>query len=99
MSAGSPARDIAGGRRSASATPRSLKNRQPLQWRKWLILTHRYAGLVLSLFFVMWVLLGIAMIYARGMPGLTADISLARLNELNLWAVKISPAAAVAETG
>src|SRR5436190_8845237 len=36
MSTGSPAiRDIAGGRRSASATARSLKNR-PLQLRKWL---------------------------------------------------------------
>ena len=97
MSAGSPARDIAGGRRSASATARSLKNRQPLQWRKWLILTHRYAGIVLSLFFVMWFLSGIAMIYARGMPGLTADMSLARLTELNLGAVKLSPAEAVAK--
>src|SRR5881396_4101448 len=97
MSAGSPARDIVGGRRSASATARSLKNRQPLQWRKWLILTHRYAGIVLSLFFVMWFLSGIAMIYARGMPGLTADMSLARLNELNLGAVKLSPAEAVAK--
>src|SRR6266516_3441182 len=74
MSAGSPARDIVGGRRSASATARSLKNRPPLQLRKWLILTHRYAGIVLSLFFVMWFLSGIAMIYARGMPGLTADM-------------------------
>ncbi|PYS12169.1 MAG: hypothetical protein DMG17_21315, partial [Acidobacteria bacterium] len=97
MSAGSPARDIAGGRRSASATARRLKNRPPLQLRKWLILTHRYAGIVLSLFFVMWFLSGIAMIYARGMPGLTADMSLARLNELNLGAVKLSPAEAVAK--
>src|SRR5436309_1664582 len=97
MSAGSPARDIAGGRRSASATARRLKNRPPLQLRKWLILTHRYAGIVLSLFFVMWFLSGIAMIYARGMPGLTADMSLARLTELNLGAVKLSPAEAVAK--
>src|SRR2546428_239230 len=97
MSAGSPARDIVGGRRSASATARSLKNRPALQLRKWLILTHRYAGIVLSLFFVMWFLSGIAMIYARGMPGLTADMSLARLNELNLGAVKLSPAEAVAK--
>src|SRR2546427_5689326 len=79
MSAGSPARDIVGGRRSASATARSLKNRPPLQLRKWLILTHRYAGIVLSLFFVMWFLSGIAMIYARGMPGLT-DRKSTRLN-------------------
>src|SRR5438046_453755 len=98
MSAGSPAiRDIVGGRRSASATARGLKNRPPLQLRKWLILTHRYTGIVLSLFFVMWFLSGIAMIYARGMPALTADMSLARLNELNLGAVKLSPAEAVAK--
>src|SRR6266702_6346991 len=97
MSAGSPARDIAGGRRSASATARRLKNRPPLQLRQWLLLTHRYDGIVLSLFFVMWFLSGIAMIYARGMPGLTADMSLARLNELNLGAVKLSPAEAVAK--
>src|SRR5437867_1315257 len=97
MSTGSPAiRDIVGGRRSASATARALKNR-PLQLRKWLILTHRYAGIVLSLLFVMWFLSGIAMIYARGMPGLTADMSLERLTELNLGAVKLSPAEAVAK--
>src|SRR5207247_1358002 len=97
MSTGSPAiRDIVGGRRSASATARALKNR-PLQLRKWLFLNHRYAGIVLSLLFVMWFLSGIAMIYARGMPGLTADMSLARLTELNLGAVKLSPAEAVAK--
>src|SRR5207247_10662466 len=97
MSTGSPAiRDIVGGRRSASATARALKNR-PLQLRKWLFLNHRYAGIVLSLLFSMCVLSGIEMIYARGMPGLTADMSLERLTELNLGAVKLSPAEAVAK--
>src|SRR5437867_11760211 len=68
-----------------------------IQLRKWLILTHRYAGIVLSLFFVMWFLSGIAMIYARGMPGLTPGIRLERITELNLGAVKLSPAEAVAK--
>ncbi|PYS12378.1 MAG: hypothetical protein DMG15_14475 [Acidobacteria bacterium] len=86
MSAGKPAmRDIVGG------------DRPPLQFRKWLILTHRYAGIVLSFFFVMWFLSGIAMIYARGMPGLTPDMRLERITELNLGAVKLSPAEAVAK--
>src|SRR5438034_1618138 len=86
MSAGKPAmRDIVGG------------DRPPLQFRKWLILTHRYAGVVLSFFFVMWFLSGIAMIYARGMPGLTPDMRLERITELNLGAVKLSPAEAVAK--
>src|SRR5213079_3562556 len=86
MSAGKPAmRDIVGG------------DRPPLQLRKWLILTHRYAGIVLSLLFVMWFLSGIAMIYARGMPGLTPDMRLERITELNLGAVKLSPAEAVAK--
>jgi hypothetical protein len=65
--------------------------------RKWLILTHRYLGIVLSLFFVMWFISGIAMIYARGMPGLTPASRLEHLHELNLGAVKLSPGEAVAK--
>src|SRR5205809_5958150 len=98
MSAGNPAvRNIVGGHLLRLRAIALALRRPPLQLRKWLILTHRYAGIVLSLFFVMWFLSGIAMIYARGMPGLTADMSLARLNELNLGAVKLSPAEAVAK--
>jgi len=36
--------------------------------RKWLILTHRYAGIVLSAFVVLWFATGITMMYAGGMP-------------------------------
>src|SRR3989454_8181973 len=98
MSAGNPAmRNIVGGHLLRLRAIALALRRPPLQLRKWLILTHRYAGIVLSLFFVMWFLSGIAMIYARGMPGLTADMSLARLTELNLGAVKLSPAEAVAK--
>ena len=86
MSAGNPAmRDIVGG------------DRPPLQFRKWLILTHRYAGIVLSFFFVMWFLSGIAMIYGRGMPGFTPDMRLERLAELNMGAVKVTASEAVAK--
>src|SRR3989440_11882856 len=65
--------------------------------RKWMILTHRYLGVVLCAFFMMWFVSGIAMIYARGMPGLTPDMRLERLTELNLGAVKLSPTEAVAK--
>jgi hypothetical protein len=70
-------------------------------FRKWLILTHRYLGIILSLFFVMWFVSGIAMIYARGMPGLTPETRLGHLHELNLGAVRLTPseAAAKAELG
>ena len=70
-------------------------------FRKWIILTHRYLGIVLSLLFVMWFISGIAMIYARGMPSLTPDERLKRLPELNIDAVRLTPleAATKAELG
>jgi PepSY-associated TM region len=66
-----------------------------IQFRRWLILTHRYLGIVVSVFFVMWFVSGIAMIYARGMPSLTPDMRLERLPELNMGAVKLAPSEAV----
>ena len=44
--------------------------------RKWLILSHRYAGIVLSLLVVMWFVTGITMMYAGGMPRLTPEMRL-----------------------
>ena len=61
-----------------------------IPFRKWVILSHRYLGIVLSLFFVMWFVSGIAMIFARGMPSLTPDERLKRLPEINFEAVKLS---------
>jgi hypothetical protein len=60
-------------------------------FRKWLILTHRYLGIPLSFLFFMWFASGIAMIFARGMPGLTPDMRLQRLEKLDLSRVKIAP--------
>jgi hypothetical protein len=70
---------------------------QLIPFRKWIILAHRYLGIILSLLFLMWFVSGIAMIYARGMPALTPDMRFERLHELNLGAVKISPAEAVSK--
>jgi len=63
--------------------------------RKFLILSHRYLGIAVCLLFVMWFVSGIAMIFARGMPGLTPDVRLQRLPSLDLTAVKLTPAEAV----
>jgi hypothetical protein len=60
------------------------------QLRKWLILTHRYVGIALSLIFVSWFASGIAMLYARGMPRLTADLRLERLAPVDVSAVRLS---------
>ncbi len=65
--------------------------------RKFIILTHRYLGIVLSPFFLMWFVSGIAMIFARGMPELSSEKRLELLSELNLGVVKISPAEAGAK--
>ncbi len=39
--------------------------------RRFLVLSHRYLGIALSLLFVMWFASGIVMIYAGGMPQLS----------------------------
>jgi hypothetical protein len=66
--------------------------------RKWLILTHRYAGIVLSLFVVLWFATGITMMYAGGMPRLTPEMRLEKLPNLDLARVRLTPAEA-AEAG
>jgi len=58
--------------------------------RKFLILTHRYLGIAVCLLFVMWFISGIAMIFARGMPGLTPDVRLQHLPVLNTSAIKVA---------
>ena len=58
--------------------------------RKWLILTHRYIGIALSLIFVSWFASGIAMLYGRGMPRLTSDLRLERLAPIDPSAVRLS---------
>jgi uncharacterized iron-regulated membrane protein len=68
-------------------------------FRKALILSHRYLGIVLSVMFVMWFVTGIGMIYSRGMPRLTPQVRLSRLFPLDLAEVKLSPSEAAARAG
>src|SRR5262245_44987963 len=63
-------------------------------FRKFLILTHRYLGIAVCLLFVMWFVSGIAMIFARGMPGLTPDMRFERLPFLDMAAIRVTPAEA-----
>jgi hypothetical protein len=66
--------------------------------RKWLILTHRYAGIVLSLLVVLWFATGITMMYAGGMPRLTPEMRLEKLPNVDLARVRLTPSEA-AEAG
>jgi hypothetical protein len=67
--------------------------------RKWIILTHRYLGIALSLLFVVWFLSGIGMIYAGGMPTLTPELRLERLAALDFSRVRLSPSEAIDRAG
>jgi len=62
--------------------------------RKFLILTHRYLGIALCLLFVMWFVSGVAMIFARGMPGLTPEVRFQHLPVLDSSTIRLSPAEA-----
>ena len=63
-------------------------------FRKWLILSHRYLGIALSLLFVVWFVSGITMMYAGGMPALTPQLRLERLPDLDPARVRFSPSQA-----
>src|SRR5262245_15166549 len=67
--------------------------------RKSLILLHRYLGILLCLFFLMWFLSGIVMIYAKGMPEISSDSRLEHLAPLDISAIRITPAEAAARAG
>ena len=69
------------------------------QFRKWLILSHRYLGIAVGLLFVVWFATGIGMIYARGMPSLTDALRLERLEPLDLESVRVMPLEAAERAG
>ena len=69
------------------------------QLRKWLILSHRYLGIVLGLFFVVWFVSGIGMIYAKGMPSLADEQRLARMAPMDLASVRMTPGEAAEKAG
>jgi hypothetical protein len=64
--------------------------------RKLLIFLHRYLGMALCLVFLVWFLSGIAMIYVREMPSLTAEARLEHLPVLDFQQIRIGPSEAAA---
>ena len=70
--------------------------RKLLDWRKLLIYSHRWLGIVLGAVFVAWCVSGIVLMY-YGVPHLTAGERLMRLPVLDLSSVRISPGEAAAQ--
>lgn len=66
-----------------------------LDWRKALIYTHRWVGIVLTLVFVIWFVSGVVFMYV-GMPTLPAEERLSRMEPLNLSSLAVTPAEAAA---
>jgi hypothetical protein len=59
-------------------------------FRKWIILTHRWLGIAVGFFFVLWFASGIGMVFTGGMPALIPVVRLQRLPDLNLGAVHLT---------
>ena len=70
--------------------------RKLLDWRKLLIYSHRWLGIVVGLVFVAWCVSGVVLMY-YGVPHLTAGERLMRLPVLDLSTVRVSPSAAAAQ--
>ena len=67
--------------------------------KKTLIVIHRYAGIPLSVMIIVWFVSGIVMMYAGGMPELSANARLDKLPPLDLDAVELTPAEAAERLG
>jgi hypothetical protein len=64
-----------------------------------IIVAHRYLGIALSLFVIMWFVSGIVMMYGGGMPRLAPQLRLERLPALDLSRVRLTPAQAAETAG
>jgi hypothetical protein len=69
---------------------RSQYRRTVLDWRKLLLLTHRWLGIAGCILFVLWFFSGIVMMYAR-MPTFEHEERLARAPALDLSTAALSP--------
>src|SRR5215211_4679302 len=63
-------------------------------FRRAVILSHRYLGIVLSLLVIMWFATGITMIYWGGMPRVTPEMRLERMHAVDFSRVQLTPAQA-----
>jgi len=72
-----------------------MRIRKLLDWRKLLIYSHRWLGIIVGVVFVAWCGSGIVLMY-YGVPHLTAGERLMRLPPLDLSAIAVTPAEAAA---
>ncbi len=72
--------------------------RKLLDWKTFLIYTHRWMGIVFGLVFVVWFVSGVAMMYV-GMPHLSTRERLGHVKPLDLSAATVTPAEAVRKYG
>jgi hypothetical protein len=63
-------------------------------FRRAVILSHRYLGIVLSLLVIMWFATGITMMYWGGMPRVTPELRLERMQPVDFSRVQLTPAQA-----
>ena len=70
-----------------------MRVRKLLDWRKLLIYSHRWLGIVLGIVFLAWCVSGVVLMY-YGVPHLTAGERLMRLPPLDLSAIRVTPAEA-----
>src|SRR5687768_9988840 len=68
-------------------------------FRRAVILSHRYLGIVLSLLVIMWFATGITMMYWGGMPRVTPELRLERLPPVDFARVQLTPAQAAERAG
>src|SRR5688572_13098474 len=57
-----------------------------------IVVSHRYLGIVISLLVIMWFVSGIFMMYAGGMPRVSAQLRQERLADLDLARIRLTPA-------
>ncbi len=75
-----------------------MQIRKLLDWRKALIYAHRWAGIGLTVVFVIWFFSGVVFMYV-GMPTLPAEERLRRMEPLDLTHLQVTPAEAAMRLG
>jgi hypothetical protein len=73
-----------------------MRVRKLLDWRKLLIYSHRWLGIIVGLVFIAWTVSGVVLMY-YGVPHLTAGERLMRLPALTLSSIRVTPAEAASQ--
>lgn len=82
----------------ASSHPERKNDTEPMNWKRWLILVHRWLGVVMSPVFVLWFASGIVMMYV-GYPQLSETERLDTLPAIDADRMKVSAGQALEAAG